>query len=418
MILIDRRSLLSCQVIVLWCNFLLCEADVSESLLDRVCLLQVDSRPGRRSAKLHKTRFDQALKPYEKVFGESRKDAEKANANLAEATANDQASDIVHASLLQKGIAVKEIAPPSAETWLTQFLAHFQSHEGQHIEAFTVVVIAIVLLLGFNRRLSMGLFVYFYHRQRSMQEKPRSAPSKQVQEDRPATSPKNSQQSHEALAMCNACPPDPSVRALEQRVLCKELVVPEGTECLLAVPVTGLETTRRSHRLFAVTDKKGKTLFNVALKIAKGPAGHIRERLTLQSVSGQDSLASCDVLIPVLNCSLDGSKLQCTIESKAGDMFGSIDYNAPKVGEDSRKCYEMVGAGGTWHMSFYGNLADHSLNVTNDKSQLLGVVEPASLHFGEPGSYYQLHVAPSADAGLILIALLALDRMQSASSQT
>lgn len=196
--------------------------------------------------------------------------------------------------------------------------------------------------------------------------------------------------------------------------------MPEKTECVLAVPYLGLETSsaRNSSRSYAVTDKKGKTLLSVTLELPSGPAGHMLERLTLQPAAGQDALASCDILIPaaVARSNVEPKpKIRCTIMTKAGDLFGRIEFESLKTGGDpNSQCFEMVGVGGTWRLSFYGNLVDHTLNVTNDKSQLLGTVETAQLPFGEPGSYYQLRVAPLADAGLILIALLALDRMHAA----
>lgn len=368
-------------------------------------LLQVDSRPGRKPFVSEKPLVDHKV-PLE-PFG---KETAKEPASSAVAAVSEPGTGLETAALLQEGATTTGAQLLISQLEAGAWLLHYLKDGGG---TFTIVAIVIVLFMG----LAMGLFVYFHHQHRPEKEKlrpgPASAPPQQAREERPRKSPPVSQRSHEPAPAAQQAAPPP--RPVDNRILCKELVVPEGTECVLAVPITGLESTRRSRKTFDITDKKGKTLLKVALEIPKGPSGHMLERLTLQSASAQDALASCDILIPVLNRGSGGPKIRCSIQSKTGDLFGRIDFEAQT--SDTGQCYEMIGVGGTWHVSFYGNLGEHSLNVTNDKSQLLATVEQANLSFASPGSYYQLRVAPLSDAGLILIALLALDRMFAASSR-
>lgn len=425
---------------VVWCQTWLCQAYADDSRVQCTSLLQVDTRPGRKAA-LHETVHPNSTAAFAELWSNasdpSPKGLPKVETSHAEADITLQASSSAHASIsevipqadrssLSQVLAAKAWASRLA-TQLTQVAAHlFQKRLEGGMEPFTIVALSMVLLLS----LLMVIFIYLHHcyGHHAAPERHDAAPSpnpnKQVQytkQDRQrASPPASTRSSPKAPPVSNVRPPDSAARQQDPRILCKELLVPEKTECVLAVPYLGLETSsaRNSSRSYAVTDKKGKTLLSVTLELPSGPAGHMLERLTLQPAAGQDALASCDILIPaaVARSNVEPKpKIRCTIMTKAGDLFGRIEFESLKTGGDpNSQCFEMVGVGGTWRLSFYGNLVDHTLNVTNDKSQLLGTVETAQLPFGEPGSYYQLRVAPLADAGLILIALLALDRMHAA----
>lgn len=423
------QSHLWAMLAVIWCHAALADVHSAGSSGQCTSLLQVDTRPGRKPTQINGAQSDHvgaSMGADGKTKSTSHQGLATAQTSLSLAAAHVSAGGSQPAAYADKDTVPQEATSQVAEAagisaklrmQFSQLASQILQRRTGSVDTFTIVALVIVLFLS----ILLGLFLAFHHRQQSMPEQ--KVPLRQTQEDRPRQSPPASQRSHQAAAPSppSPYPPDQSTRPPDRRVLCKELVVPEGTECVLAVPVTGLETSQRTQRNFAVTDKKGKTLLSVNLVLPKGPSGHRIERLTLQSAGGGDALASCDIVIPTVGSGAGGPRISCTIQSKDDNLFARMKFelhDAPKAAEGETQlgqCYEMVGVGGTWTVSFYGDLSNHNLNVTNDKSQLLGTVEAANLPFGEPGSHYQLRVAPLADAGLILMALLALDRMKCAS---
>lgn len=271
-------------------------------------------------------------------------------------------------------------------------------------QAFTIIVVALVVLMT----VALGTFVHFIYMHQQddgpspPQQEVRTRALKQPPSSRPSGgTPMQSQRSSRGSARGDSA------------LLCPELVVPDGTECVLAVPVVS-GPVMEAVSSFGVCDKKGKALLNVAVDVSpssEAPAGHAFERIMLMSSkSNGGHLAYCELLIP-MNRSATAST-RCMVFKQEGNLFARLDMIAKSTTPNGEyEHYMLKGASGGWQLDFYGSLVDRTFNVTNDQSQLLATAEQSDFSFGRGGQYYQLRVAPLADAGLILCALLALDRM-------
>lgn len=204
--------------------------------------------------------------------------------------------------------------------------------------------------------------------------------------------------------------------SIDTNYLCPDLVVPEGTECVLAVPVVaGVRgAPEGSARPIAISDKHGKTLLQVVIdRVSQRRGGmQLEERIALKSARGNTTLAYCE-----MSRQEAGGHNMCLVFKEDGDLFAKLDCDGTRKTDehmDTLEHFELSSAVGGWHLDFYGNMADKNLNVTNEDSQLLATAEAADFSFAHPGTAYQLRVAPLADAGLILCVMMALDWVQAA----
>jgi len=249
--------------------------------------------------------------------------------------------------------------------------------------------------------------------------------------------------------------------------LCQELVVPKGAECVLAIPTLSkiLESRPRptsdgdlatgSVTLAAgdvvsteVTDTEGRALLFVRLErvIDSGtdPDGFVCEMVSLLPARGKESERAHLAPLAVAKMSLprcagfrarsslllppsQGSAVCANLmeESSTPGGTGATLGSAPppavvrqrnSSGLPSYVLSSVVsGDHEPWQIHFYGDSAQKSLYVIDDKSQLLATVEPGGdgLTFNKAAAqgYYLVRVGPRVDAGLIICSLFALDRM-------
>jgi len=60
---------------------------------------------------------------------------------------------------------------------------------------------------------------------------------------------------------------------------------------------------------------------------------------------------------------------------------------------------------------FYGNFQTQAINVTDEDDSLLATTEPCGVDFDQTGIYYRLRVAPLANVGHSLCALLCIGQI-------
>jgi len=210
--------------------------------------------------------------------------------------------------------------------------------------------------------------------------------------------------------LSTSTPPQASGR--RQRHLCPGLVVPRGSECLLSMPVTPI--VLGDVVSFQARDLGGKPVITVDLRRAAELASPASSQaIAVLRVPGKnglgDALASCRA-----SQGADGERAAVILNIRQ-EVFASI-------ARVSARSYVLTGQGGSPQMKFEGEIANHSVIVSQREEgggdQLLAETEPAVMTFDQEGSYYQLRVCSGQDVGLILCGLLAVGRLEAAYSMT
>lgn len=222
-----------------------------------------------------------------------------------------------------------------------------------------------------------------------------------------------------------------SVATSSGRSLCPELVVPDGNECVLAMPL--YQGGRESGDLM-IADKHGSPLLRVSSESTSTPSASAPfasasksvgsqpsfARLVLLSAENGNRLAHCDIRLP--GGSGDGRDPRCTIFTSTGDIHASLweplggDRAGASIagGSPSMRSY-IIGLHGdaTRRLQVNGDIGRHDLKIIDTSSALVATVEPGDdFKFDKRGGqFYKLRVAPQGDAGLIIMALLAIARI-------
>jgi len=200
--------------------------------------------------------------------------------------------------------------------------------------------------------------------------------------------------------------------------LCPELVVPDGSECVLAIPTLESLPAHAATLEHCIVDKTGEPLLRIIVerKVGQGPgvAQETLERLTLAAWKDGYALVSAEVHVPTGRTPQGGP--YCIISHPQGQVFARVEEVA---GEGQASTFVLSSAtGAQWQYRIHGFVQDRSLTVTTSAAQLVAAVEPGtSFNFETHGvEFYKLRVAPRVDAGLLSIAMLAIDRLSRSSA--
>eukprot|EP00747_Dinoflagellata_sp_TGD_P196263 gnl/TRDRNA2_/TRDRNA2_66126_c0_seq1.p1 gnl/TRDRNA2_/TRDRNA2_66126_c0~~gnl/TRDRNA2_/TRDRNA2_66126_c0_seq1.p1 ORF type:complete len:635 (+),score=95.67 gnl/TRDRNA2_/TRDRNA2_66126_c0_seq1:253-2157(+) len=188
---------------------------------------------------------------------------------------------------------------------------------------------------------------------------------------------------------------------------CPNLVVPEGCECILFVPLRTM-----AGGPFTVADINGK----LVLRVTQQNAPH---QFAPQQQSGGTAQGSVFRSL-VLTTSAGGVLAQCCAakpsappgtpgEAEFHLLRASGEYFARLVRMPASEDY-MLDALSGMRLHFSGDFEEHIVRVTDDDGLLVATTEPCTVDF-EEGNYDRLRVAPMTDVGLVLCSLLCLDHL-------
>lgn len=188
---------------------------------------------------------------------------------------------------------------------------------------------------------------------------------------------------------------------------CPELVVPQICECALVIPV-GSATS------FSITDARGVVVLRVTTSRSSAAPSS-------SALSSAFALSAAQAVGTMTLTTPDGSALGliCPAGSTLGEAPSlSSAFHLLRSGgeffaqltmiEDAR--YQLATLGGK-RMNFLGSFTDHSVTVTEEGRGLVATTELCSVDFDPSGEYYKLLVAPATDVGLVLLSILAVDRL-------
>jgi hypothetical protein len=184
-----------------------------------------------------------------------------------------------------------------------------------------------------------------------------------------------------------------------QDSLCPSLVVPSGTEFVFAVQE--VVTPERQEISFNIVDLKGTPLSRVILSESRSAT---QPKIMLQTMANAP-LASVDTLEWH-----QGTTEPLSICRANGALFGRIQK------EPSSGRYVIRHRAGRKLLTFHGDFHEKAINVMSCiTGQLVGASEKCVVDFNS-ASHYQVRVAPSTDAGLVICGLLAIDKLEGSRS--
>jgi hypothetical protein len=224
------------------------------------------------------------------------------------------------------------------------------------------------------------------------------------------TVPHTAESHHQPRQSDRQSEPPISVR----RQLCPELVVPRGSECVLAVRT--VVSGRLQQVEFDILDVNGKPVLRVEVSPQFGahsrpwPAQLQRSpTIALKSLNARESTGGftlCYCCNVIKEDEGSGSKRNVYIYKDDDELFAHL------MKDEIRKRYVLTSGRLGLQLLFEGNFEEHAVDVTNEARELLAATEPGVMEFDPLNKYYKLRVAADVDVGLVLCGLLAIDQME------
>lgn len=194
--------------------------------------------------------------------------------------------------------------------------------------------------------------------------------------------------------------------------LCKELQVPQGDESVIALPSLIMTITDQV-KLCTVLDKEGNTLLRVGLM--SSPAGAAHTEYVLLANPDQQELSFCDLHFPRGPPQSGCSGAEGEIFRWSGEPYARIQMDP---GPGDGPCAFSICSSSSGHRALHlaGDFHAHRVSAVSNRGQVVAEVTPGEdLEFDNvAGDYYQLRLGSSADSGLVIIGLLAADRILAA----
>lgn len=215
---------------------------------------------------------------------------------------------------------------------------------------------------------------------------------------------------------------------LTNDMLCPELAVPPGSECILAVRAV---VNRAPQELrFDIMDSTGNRVLVAEVAAAgvwrSSPAagrtllsGTGRSIIRLRSPDGE-MIACAFQQGSEMEASKDGATMEPGLEENLTfDIFRNENEPFACLKKDLNQKwsaqYVLISeATRTPMMLFYGSFNQHSVNVWGPpmRRELLAATEKRRMEFDPDNEYFVVRVAPEVDAGLVLCCVLALNKME------
>lgn len=190
----------------------------------------------------------------------------------------------------------------------------------------------------------------------------------------------------------------PSFRDNRNYWLCPSLVVPSGMELVFAV--SELITAEKQQVSFHIVDLQGQPLSRVVVDEFGSRGG-----IFLRSLDDRP-------LAWVKTAGLyEKSGATPQICWPSGEVYGSISKEDPVP----NKRYTLRDKTGHRIFTYNGNFQEKAINVVSSSGRLVCDTERCAAAALATTPHFQVRVAPSVDAGLVLCGLLAIDKLRRAS---
>lgn len=177
---------------------------------------------------------------------------------------------------------------------------------------------------------------------------------------------------------------------------CPDLVVPQQCECILVVPVYAPS----GH--FNICDMNGRAVLHASTQTG-GPGA--LWQLALQTATGEP-LAHCTEV-------RQGSAISTTAGAEFHILDAKAEYFASLVSIQGQQRFQLTTQTGK-KLQLWGNFQTQAVNVTDEQGGLLATTEFVDFE-NQTGIFYRLRVAPLANVGHSLCALLCIGQILRAS---
>jgi len=211
--------------------------------------------------------------------------------------------------------------------------------------------------------------------------------------------------------------------------LCPGLVVPRGSECVLAMqPLAPGRGPRESCKV-EVLDLRGKHVLRAAVgrpllwpqtdgdsalppfSTKRAPAVTLRmlqpasTPALAAAANSQGRLYDSSVL-SVCREGLGPEGRQMSVFDANGRLFGAL------AKDPTRPRYILSSSRGEGAVHFDGLFSSHTVVVANDQQEQLADAEPCSMAFNPQGKFVRLRVSSGVDVGLVLVGLVCIGEME------
>jgi len=212
--------------------------------------------------------------------------------------------------------------------------------------------------------------------------------------------------------------------ALRCPKLCHGLVVPLGSECVLAVRPAHLNAGRPSAPNVEVFDMNGKPVLRLDLKrplqwadaLENPVPSVVKPAVTLRMLGKFDSTAAqqqspADVQGVILaRCReakrADGQGCMYVYDSQE-QVFACLTKDPEK-----QQRYLLSSIDADFEIIFDGIFRDYAVLILNKRQEQLADAEPCRLSFNLQEQFYKLQINSGVDVGLIICCLVAIDEME------
>lgn len=212
--------------------------------------------------------------------------------------------------------------------------------------------------------------------------------------------------------------------------LCPGLVVPRGSECILAVrpvpyiapldsdemvtvevlefsgtPVLKAQVTRSplSHASTSEVQRGGSRSPTVALYMWDAAQGRLESTMLASCQEGGTEWSPSDGGRHIFIYDAKGHLFGCLGRDPTRRSRYGLRLTSGPDPQDPRK-RSMI--------SFDGNFDDYAVSVKNENQDQLADSEPCSVGFDQTSKFYRLRIVSGVDAGLIVLCLIAIDEME------
>jgi len=217
--------------------------------------------------------------------------------------------------------------------------------------------------------------------------------------------------------------------------LCQELLAPSDNYCVIALPSLVRDNLGASMIERMVLSKTGSPIVRITFAcvsdgmpdVAGGAAGSGQslERISLISYRRQNALGFCELQFPSAS-----QPMSCCMYRPSGELFATLAEDstgavssllasgscallgAPTFGA---KCYMLTTVATAARFWIRGDFINHNLEVVSEIEKDKAIIKVDSgqqLKFkGDLDNHYRLRVQPKVDAGVVIMALLAIDRL-------
>jgi len=205
------------------------------------------------------------------------------------------------------------------------------------------------------------------------------------------------------LAAVGAPQAEFSGASISSEHLCPGLVVPQGSDCVLALPTFHtLSVPPRNSAVFFVRDLNGGCMIQGEIFSCNGVGGQPVARLRMTAPSGEagPELASVKASVDA------GVARSAYIYDGHGSIFGHF------ARDPFRSSYVLTSRRLGQQVCFVGDFTSQHGTVIGDNDEPMAEVDPCHLNFDPAGEHFRIRVFSQVDVCLVLCGLLAIQYIE------